>query len=425
MIHIFGSRMLHIPPLFMNHIFDTRLISRVEYMSDSWLMIHTFDSTHHSLFTCLTQSIMHQFTYLTRSISHHSYIWLDSCVPVAWLIRSSFWARVYVVQKAKSMSEMYCGVRERYNDVCYVLWCAWDVLWCVLLITQKQHVLVLAAVYPSSASCFPLSSLYTLSCSPSPSSCDCSIQMGRICGQNTSSKPQHTATHCNTLRHTATHCNTLQHTATHCNTLQHTATHRNAPHRNKLQHTATHRNAPQHTATHSSIPSIPRGGQTSCGEAPLNMQLACRCTIISISTCNSSSSTRTSTCTIWCCNSSFSSNNPSSRLVQPIADRVAQNLEIISKKIQFSTRRTRILMGFIISTICYVVLIVNPMGRILVGWKRFVSTRICESVLNLCTVADTSTSLQHSLQHTLQHILQHTATHTATHWNAYCNTHCW
>ena len=39
-----------------------------------------------------------------------------------------------------------------------------------------------------------------------------------------------------------------------------------------------------------------------------------------------------------------------SLLVQPIADRVAQNLEIISKKFQFSTRRTRILTGYIIST---------------------------------------------------------------------------
>jgi len=34
----------------------------------------------------------------------------------------------------------------------------------------------------------------------------------------------------------------------------------------------------------------------------------------------------------------------------PIADRMAQNLEIISENFQFSTRRTRILMGFIIST---------------------------------------------------------------------------
>ena len=34
--------------------------------------------------------------------------------------------------------------------------------------------------------------------------------------------------------------------------------------------------------------------------------------------------------------------------LQPIADRVAQNLEIISKNFQFGTRRTRILMGFII-----------------------------------------------------------------------------
>jgi len=36
--------------------------------------------------------------------------------------------------------------------------------------------------------------------------------------------------------------------------------------------------------------------------------------------------------------------------VQPIADRVAKNLEITSKNFQFSTGRTRILMGFIVST---------------------------------------------------------------------------
>jgi len=54
--------------------------------------------------------------------------------------------------------------------------------------------------------------------------------------------------------------------------------------------------------------------------------------------------------------------------VQPIADRVTQHLEIISKNFRLSTMRTRILMGFIIY---YLVRIVNPMGRILVRWKRF------------------------------------------------------
>jgi len=53
-------------------------------------------------------------------------------------------------------------------------------------------------------------------------------------------------------------------------------------------------------------------------------------------------------------------------IVQPTTDRVAQNLEIISKNFQFSTRRTRILMGF---NLYYTVIIVNPMGRILVRWK--------------------------------------------------------
>jgi len=54
--------------------------------------------------------------------------------------------------------------------------------------------------------------------------------------------------------------------------------------------------------------------------------------------------------------------------VQPIAVKVAQNLEIISQNFQFSTRRTKILMGFIIY---YLVLIVNPIGRILVRRKSF------------------------------------------------------
>jgi len=39
---------------------------------------------------------------------------------------------------------------------------------------------------------------------------------------------------------------------------------------------------------------------------------------------------------------------------------------MISNNFQFSTQRTRILMGFILY---YLVLIVNPMGRILVRWK--------------------------------------------------------
>jgi len=52
----------------------------------------------------------------------------------------------------------------------------------------------------------------------------------------------------------------------------------------------------------------------------------------------------------------------SAKLLQPIADRVAQHLEIISENFQCSTRCTSILMGFIFY---YLVLIVNPIGRIL------------------------------------------------------------
>jgi len=50
------------------------------------------------------------------------------------------------------------------------------------------------------------------------------------------------------------------------------------------------------------------------------------------------------------------------RVLQPIADRAAQNLEMISESFKFGTRCIRILMRFFMY---YLVLIVNPMGRIL------------------------------------------------------------
>ena len=60
--------------------------------------------------------------------------------------------------------------------------------------------------------------------------------------------------------------------------------------------------------------------------------------------------------------------NKYTNIVQPIADRLAQHLEIISKNLRFSTRRTRILMRLIIY---YLVLIVNPMGRISGSLENF------------------------------------------------------
>jgi len=67
--------------------------------------------------------------------------------------------------------------------------------------------------------------------------------------------------------------------------------------------------------------------------------------------------------------------------VQPIANRVAQHVETISKNFQFSTSRTRILMGFIIY---YLVLIVNPMGLILVRWKKIINNleMLCHPICN-------------------------------------------
>ena len=73
--------------------------------------------------------------------------------------------------------------------------------------------------------------------------------------------------------------------------------------------------------------------------------------------------------------------------LQPIADRVAQHFEIISKNFQSSTRPTRILMGFIIY---FLVLIVNPMGRILIHWKSFRNNleMLCHPICNwLCDCA--------------------------------------
>ena len=68
-------------------------------------------------------------------------------------------------------------------------------------------------------------------------------------------------------------------------------------------------------------------------------------------------------------------------MLQPIADKVAQNLENISKKNQFSTRRIRILMGFFIY---YLVLIENPLGSIVVCYKSLKNNLeiLCHPICN-------------------------------------------
>ena len=67
------------------------------------------------------------------------------------------------------------------------------------------------------------------------------------------------------------------------------------------------------------------------------------------------------TCTCITCTSVRRSRE--SCLIQPIADRVARNLEICSEKFQCSTRCPKILMGLLIY---YLVITVNPIGRILI-----------------------------------------------------------
>jgi len=68
--------------------------------------------------------------------------------------------------------------------------------------------------------------------------------------------------------------------------------------------------------------------------------------------------------------------------MQPIADRMAHTLYTISKNFQFSTR---ILMGSINSTIYYVVLIANPIGRNLAHWKSLRNHLeiLCHPIWNL------------------------------------------
>jgi len=141
---------------------------------------------------------------------------------------------------------------------------------------------------------------------------------------------------CNTLQHTATHCNTLQHTATvwhasfvcdltatHCNTLQHTATmwHASflcdltATHCNTLQHTATHCNTLQLCDMHHSCVIWLQHTATHCNTLQLCDMHHYSCVIWRIR--------------VWPASLAIKG----SSMLQPIADRVAQNLEIFTKKI--------------------------------------------------------------------------------------------
>jgi len=77
---------------------------------------------------------------------------------------------------------------------------------------------------------------------------------------------------------------------------------------------------------------------------------------------------------------------------RPIADRMAQNLEIVSKNFQFITRRTRILMGFIICTIYYVVLIQAELWFVHKLLERI--SRLCATLSAIgCMFVSTYTSL--------------------------------
>ena len=92
--------------------------------------------------------------------------------------------------------------------------------------------------------------------------------------------------------------------------------------------------------------------------------------------------------------------------VQPITDRVAQHLEIISKNFRFSTRRTRILMGFIVY---YLVLIVNPMGRILVRWKSFRNNleMLCHPICNWLYIQISHVTRRNASCHTYEWVTSH------------------
>jgi len=70
--------------------------------------------------------------------------------------------------------------------------------------------------------------------------------------------------------------------------------------------------------------------------------------------------------------------------IQPIADSLAHNLEIISKNFHLVPGVPTFLMGFIISTMYCVVLIVTPIGRMLVRWKGFGNNLevVCHPIYN-------------------------------------------
>ena len=101
--------------------------------------------------------------------------------------------------------------------------------------------------------------------------------------------------------------------------------------------------------------------------------------------------------------------------VQPITDRVAQNLEIIFKNWQFSTRRTRILMGFFIY---HLVLIAWDLSFITWHWSKIPWTefwfveKVLEIILRFCATLPQSTV--YSIFNLFVNILNHLCIYAQT-----------
>ena len=69
-------------------------------------------------------------------------------------------------------------------------------------------------------------------------------------------------------------------------------------------------------------------------------------------------------------------------IVKPIADKAAQNLEIISKNFQFSTRRTRILNGITMSVI--------TLYQSKIPWAEFwYAGKVLETISRFCVTVPT------------------------------------
>jgi len=152
----------------------------------------------------------------------HGYVWRDSFVCVAWLIRVRDMARSCVWQGSFVCVTWLIRVCDMTHSS---VWHAWEDS-CTLDVTRSDVWAWIMNMCDMTYSCAWWDSFVCVAWLTWCMSRDLCVCVAWIRESN--------ATYCNTLQHTATHCYTLLRTATHCNALQNTATHYKTQ-----QHTAT------------------------------------------------------------------------------------------------------------------------------------------------------------------------------------------